>query len=144
MCFLLDYYDNIAILNQLPTNWASPILIKLVLIKINFCDSFRIAIWYYYCLLMLTNLTKFHNTRNLPISSSSPVATLERWRVNTLYGWNRRFARIPPTTDEHREYDRSTVGASCCFRWRSSATDSLSEDVTEVRKEEGGRGKKED
>ena len=40
------------------------------------------------------------------------------YKVNEVsqYGWNRRFDRIPPTTDEHREYDRSTVGASCCFR----------------------------
>jgi hypothetical protein len=35
---------DIAILNQLQTHWASPILIKLVLIKINFSDSFMIAI----------------------------------------------------------------------------------------------------
>ncbi|WP_445244706.1 hypothetical protein [Microcoleus sp. OTE_8_concoct_300] len=40
------------------------------------------------------------------------------YKVNEVsqYGWNCRFDRIPPTTDEHREYDRSTVGAFCCFR----------------------------
>jgi hypothetical protein len=40
------------------------------------------------------------------------------YKVNEVSqdGWNRRFDRIPPTTDEHREYNRSTVGASCCFR----------------------------
>jgi hypothetical protein len=32
------------------------------------------------------------------------------------YGWNRRFDRIPPTTDEHREYDRSLSGGILLFQ----------------------------